>query len=246
LKKEEKDNFILDYIFINKTHLDKLSAFSKNMRSFQAVSFLRNLPLSVYLPSDYEEFVEKQNLFIEKRLDGKRMKKITPKSFVFDIFTNAKLSVNSLLKEPELKPNHEKNGMYVGDKENFPTWLTTNMVNLKILQVLGDMVKQSGGNFIIMDSFKSFENNDSAMRFSSHWLKKLSQFYGFNYIPFYKTLDNLKNEGTSVFWKHDPHLNEKGNEVFADEMFNYFKKDFQNKSMGLNMSTNSLRRVSIQ
>jgi hypothetical protein len=243
LKREEKDNFILDYIFINKTHLDKLDVLSKSMRSFQAISYLGNLPLSVYLPSDYEEFVEKQNLFIERKLDGKRMKKITPNSFVFDIFSSVKVGVNSLLKEPELESNHGKDIRYVGDKENFPTWLTTNMVNLKILQALGNMVKQSGGKFIIIDSFKSFENNDSAMRFSSHWLKKLSQFSGFNYIPFYKTLENFKNEGAPVFWKHDPHLNEKGNEVFADEMFNYFQKDLLDKPMDLNMSTNSLRRI---
>ena len=77
-----------------------------------------------------------------------------------------------------------------------------------------------------MDSFKFFNHFTQYMNFSSIWLEKLSRFYGFKYIPFYKKLNESKNDGIQVMWKYAPHLNEKGNEIFADEMFSFLQKEF--------------------
>ncbi len=226
LYKKELDDFILDYLYINKINLERIKALVESKKSSEVISLLERLPLSIYPPSDYEKFLEKQNLYIEKKMEGERTSKIPASFFLSDIFVSISDKINSISNKKRVKHDHNEEKMFIGDDKNFPTWLTTNLVNLKIFQILGNTVKQSGGRFIIMDSFKFFNHFTQYMNFSSIWLEKLSRFYGFKYIPFYKKLNESKNNGIQVKWKYDPHLNEKGNEIFADVMFNLLQKEF--------------------
>ncbi len=221
LSEEELENFILDYIYIKKTDLERLKILTENKKSYEVISMLENLPLSIYPPNDYEKFIEKQKLYMKFKMEGKRTKKLPPIFFLPKIYKKISLLFN------KRKLKNENKIMFTGDNKNFPTWLTTNLVNLKIFQILGNTVKQSGGRFIIMDSFKFFNDSVVHMNFSSIWLEKLSQFYGFKYIPFYKKLNESKNNGVPVLWEYDSHFNEKGHEVFADLMFDYLQKDFE-------------------
>ncbi len=45
------------------------------------------------------------------------------------------------------------------------------------------------------------------------------------YIPLYKTLNKAKTEGQSLVRKYDPHLNELGNEVLANSLFDFLEKE---------------------
>ncbi len=228
LHKEEFDDFILDYLYINKTVLESIKSFVRNKKSSEAISVLEGLPLSIYPPSDYEKFVEKQNLYIKKKMEGQRSGKIPAGLMLADIFNFVYDKINSPAKSGKLRhdPNEEK--MFIGDDKNFPSWLTTNLVNLKIFQVLGNSAAQSGSRFIIMDSFQFFSDFTRYMSFSSIWLEKLSRFYGFNYIPLYKSLNESRNKEIRVMWEHDPHLNEKGNKIFANVMFDFLQEEFAN------------------
>jgi len=226
LNKTESENFILDYLYINKSKLELIKNLVKKQKSSKLIRFLEQLPLSIYPPSDYEKFIEKQNLYIEKIMEGHRTSKI-PRGFLLsDIFTIAYDKINSFSNNYQQKHDSDEVKMFIGDDKNFPTWLTTNLVNLKIFQILGNSVIQSGSRFIIMDSFRFFNHFTQYMNFSSIWLEKLSRFYQFKYIPFYKKLNESQKNGIQVLWKHDPHLNQKGNEIFADVMFDYLQKEF--------------------
>jgi hypothetical protein len=226
LYKKELDDFILDYLYINKSKLELIKNLVKKQKSSEVIKILEELPLSIYPPSDYKKFIEKQNLYIEKIMGGKRINKISTGFFLYYIFASIYDNAISFSNNEKVKNENSREIMFVGDDKNFPTWLTTNLVNLKIFQILGNTVKQSGSHFIIMDSFKFFSDFNQYMSFSSIWLEKLSQFYGFKYIPFFKKLNESEDSGFQVVWDHDRHLNERGNEIFADVMFNFLQKEF--------------------
>lgn len=226
LSKDETDNFILDYLYIKKIDLERIKVLVNNKKSSEVISALEKLPLSIFLPSDYDKFVERQKLYIEKIMGGKRINKTSTGFFLPHVFASIFKKVNSLSNDEKLRDEHNAEKMFIGDDKNFPTWLTTNLVNLKLFQALGGLVNQSGSRFIILDSFQYFSHFTRYMRFSSIWLEKLSQLYGFKYIPFYKRLNESRENGIPVVWGYDRHLNEKGNEIFADVMFNFLQSEF--------------------
>ena len=51
----------------------------------------------------------------------------------------------------------------------------------------------------------------------------LSEYSNFGYIPLYEKLNRSKQDGNSLRWKYDSHLNELGNQIFADSMFDYIE-----------------------
>ena len=114
-----------------------------------------------------------------------------------------------------------------GVKDRFPSWLTTNLVNLKTLQVLGDSISISKVKFVIVDSFQFHNESIPPTQFASKWLNNLSEYSNFGYIPLYEKLNRSKQDGNSLRWKYDSHLNELGNQIFADSMFDYLKQKLE-------------------
>lgn len=110
-----------------------------------------------------------------------------------------------------------------GDKDDFPSWITTNLINLKTIQTLGTNIIKSEKKFIIVDSFPFHNKPIPPIKSASKWLKELSDHSNFGYIPLYEELNNSTNAGDSPRWKYDSHFNELGNEIFASSIFNYLK-----------------------
>jgi hypothetical protein len=224
IPKKMLQNIPFDLYYINLSHLKMFRELQNKNDINEFFSLLETLPLKVFPPAMNKQFVEEQNKYIKSKMNGKRMIKKEKKSFIIYIFSEIFDKLKKLSKTPKPKENIWEEIRYKGDSKNFPSWLTNNLVNLKLIQVLGNSVKQNKGQFIIIDTFKFYNRSTPPLDFSSEFLQNLSKFSNFGYIPLYNKLDNAKDNGTPVTWKYDPHLNELGNEIFANALFNYLEK----------------------
>ena len=89
--------------------------------------------------------------------------------------------------------------------------------------MLGGEVLNSKSDFIIVDSFQFHNESIPPTQLASNWLSNLSQSFRFGYIKLYEGLNESREKGNSPRWKYDLHLNEIGNEIFANSMFNYLE-----------------------
>jgi len=158
-------------------------------------------------------------------MNGKRMVIRDKRLFLQDIFDNLikRLKVKQLSQKPEskaIKDDHK----YKGDTDNFPSWTTTNLVNLRILSLINRMVLGSGAKFTIIDTLQFHNPPIQPLNYASNLLEKLASIEGMEYMPLYKTFNKAKSEGQSLIWKYDAHLNELGNEIFANSLFDFIEK----------------------
>ena len=158
-------------------------------------------------------------------MGGKRTLKKKKEYFLIDVKLIIQEKIQSLLNLNKGKKSWQKRLHYEsGDKKNFPSWVTTNIVNLKTLKFLGENILSKKSDFIIIDSFQFHSQSIPPTQFASKWLKNLSEYSNFGYIPLYEKLNKSRRYGNSPIWKYDAHLNELGNQIFADAMFDYLKQ----------------------
>ena len=217
----EAKNIIQDYIYISSLDLNRVIKKNENI-----VQKLSHLPLQILDPANYKLFVKQQNDFLNIEMKGKRMIKKKTKWFLYDIFLHFNKVTGSFFEKKELESWKKLSFYTSGDKDNYPSWLTTNLVNLKTLQVLGGKIIKSKRNFVVIDSFQFHSRSIPPTQFASKWLKNLSKYSGFGYIPLYEKLNESMKEGNPPVWKYDSHLNKLGNEIFAKSMFDYLKTRF--------------------
>ncbi len=206
-----------------RSKLDKLVSGSKFKEYFNV---LEKNKLNLFLPSEYEKFIEKQKTFIEREFNGKRIKKQDRQSFVLSFAIELKKQINQFKKLDQgisKKEIGDRIKLFGGKTIHFPSWNVVNHINLKLLQLLGKKINKLSANFIILDSLKFHEPANPPNIFSSMMLKRLCEFNNFGYIPIFKKLNQSKQNGQSPVWKYDPHLNQLGNKIYADQMFQYLK-----------------------
>ena len=187
---------------------------------FNQISYIGKLPFQIFLPKDFQKFVDQQQKFIEKEMGGERILKMGRKSFLMHLMSDMKGRADKFVKNNENERAHYYGS---GDKIDFPSWDTTNWVNLKTLQVLGGEVLNSKSDFIIVDSFQFLNESIPPTQLASNWLSNLSQSFRFGYIKLYEGLNESREKGNSPRLKYDLHLNEIGNEILANSMFNYLE-----------------------
>ena len=212
LSVEERENFVNDFLYINHRELEGLK--------INQISYIGKLPFQIFLPKEFQKFVDQQQKFIKKEMSGERILKMGRKSFLMHLMSDMKGRADKFVKNNE----NERAPYYgSGDKIDFPSWDTTNWVNLKTLQVLGGEVLNSKSDFIIVDSFQFHNESIPPTQLASNLLSNLSQSFRFGYIKLYEGLNESREKGNSPRWKYDLHLNEIGNEIFANSMFNYLE-----------------------
>ena len=212
LSVEERENFINDFLYINHRELEVLK--------FNQISYIGKLPFQIFLPKDFQKFVDQQQKFIREEMGGERILKMERKSFLMHLMSDMKGIADKFVKDNENGREHYYGS---GDKIDFPSWDTTNWVNLKTIQVLGGAVLNSKSDFIIMDSFQFHNESIPPTKLASNWLSNLSQSFHFGHIRLYEGLNESTEKGISPRWKYDMHLNETGNEIFANSMFGYLE-----------------------
>ena len=219
---EEKTNFKNDYLYINSRSLQVIKG-----DIIKLGTNFRNLPLEIFFPKSFKSFVKQQRNYLKEEMNGKRIIKIKPKLFLFNFILNILTNLKNILVTNEIHKNWKQDLRYTsGDKNNFPSWLTTNLVNLRTLLALAEDIINSKSDFAIIDSFQFHSKSIPPTRFASKLLKILSANYHFSYIPVYEKLNKTKQGGASLRWKYDAHLNELGNKIFADSMYDYLKQKF--------------------
>ncbi len=208
-------------IILNKKNWSNIDTLETSGKLKDVLILLEKLPLHINPPLDYETFILQQKKFIKKELNGKRMKKEPRKIFLLDIYSKIKNKITT--KKSVAEENKLRQKKYSGKTKHFPSWNKTNIVNLKLLQHLGNLIKNNG-YFIIIDSFQFHNSANPSTQFASKWLKILSRYSNFGYLPLYEKLNISKDQGNSPRWKYNAHLNKTGNEILANSMFGFLEK----------------------
>ncbi len=212
----------LDFKFIEPKTLEEIKKSFELKKHQKILHYIKRLPFRKTLPSDYNRFIVEQEKYLEKEMDGKRM--IRKRETVLgSILPTIIYKLKEIRKTQSLENNWKNEAMYsTGDSDSL-SWFANNLVNLKTLQVLGGNILNSKSDFIIVDSFQFHSDSVPPTQFSSNWLKNISRYFNFGYIPLYEGLNESREKGNSPRWKYDMHLNVIGNEIFANSMFNYLE-----------------------
>lgn len=225
---EDHKKFVIDYLYINLKDLEAIKPLLNSKNYKQTFQLLNELQLSILNPSEYEKFVKEQNKYIEKKMNGERMIKKEKQWFLLPIFSEFITLLNNIqkVKKSQLKIFNERQKKYAGYTQDFPSWTTTNLVNLKLVQYLNNWVNKSGGQLGLVDTFSFHAEPTPPLSYASNLLNQLALSGNISYIPLYKKLIKSREEGLPTIWKHDPHLNERGNKIFTDSMFDVLEKKF--------------------
>ena len=121
-----------------------------------------------------------------------------------------------------------------GGNENYPLFENVIFTSLKIIDVLGKIIKDTrSGKLILVDMF-NYDGNpmfkrNGGQRFPrmilSDIYRKFAAIRGFGYIPLGSELNIAEMEGKNIHWKYDNHFNVEGNKIFGEQMFNWIVKN---------------------
>ena len=226
LKYRQKEGFnattrSLDFLYIDPNNLKKIKNLLNLNEKEKVLLFLEKLPLQVFPPISFQKFVEEQEKYLKKEMGGKRVVKKAKKLFVLSNLLFFKKQFILFFKVKREKDWWRKKARYTtGSANDFPSWITTNFVNLRTLNVLGEKIKKNKSRVVLVDSFMFHNEAIPPLEFTTNWIKNISSFYSYDYIPLYKRLNESREKGNSPKWKYDGHLNQLGNKIFADAMYN--------------------------
>lgn len=170
----------------------------------------------VRLPAeDFDKFVKLQEELIKDEFSGQRMRKKTQLIIIYQgrILLQQIKNWGRRFYRKYIKITPTQNYQVI-DSEVLK-------VNLKVIEVLGEQVKNSGAHLIVIDASQYFGDQESV----SNALKKLSTENGFGYIPLYDFLLKANANGISTRWTHDGHFNEAGNVILANALHDWITKN---------------------
>ena len=171
----------------------------------------------IRLPAeDFDKFVQLQEKLIQDKFSGQRMQKKTQLItfwYLRKILWRIKKWGRKLYQRYLTTTISTQNRQII-DPEVLK-------VNLKIIEVLGEQVKNSGAHLIVVDASQYFGDQKSV----SNALKKLSTENGFGYIPLYDFLLKANAIGISTRWRYDGHFNEAGNEILANTLYDWITQN---------------------
>jgi len=206
-------------IFESITYL-KISKLGSSKDFKSALNLLKNLKFEINLSRDINQFAKEQNKYLKKEMNDKRSIKKRRRLFLIDIFK--KINFLKSQKKENVSKQRQKN--FTGKTKKFQPFNLISFTNLKLIQELAYNFQNKRSNFTIVDSFQFHNESTPPTQFASKWLKILSEYSNFGYIPLYENLNKSNQNGNSPRWNYDAHLNELGNQIFADSMFDYLEK----------------------
>jgi hypothetical protein len=96
----------------------------------------------------------------------------------------------------------------------------TFLVNLRIIRELKDVVEASGATLAVIDAFRYFDN-DPATSWQSNLLESFCAENEVGYLSVSQRLLRHNEEGEATRWDHDSHLNEAGNQILAEAIYDF-------------------------
>ena len=191
-------------------------------------------PAAIFPPKDYQNFISKQNLFIETEFNGMRIKAKSKKLFVTSLISQFK---NNLLGLQKLNQFEDEELRKLTDvykiknpkeplqgNENFPLFEVPISGALKIIFEMAKAVRQDNAKLIVVDASKSFQRyGQLPAALVAKIMREFCKINNIGYIPLHDLLNQSQKKGEAIHWKYDYHFNEVGNKMFSDSMFDYLK-----------------------
>jgi hypothetical protein len=171
-------------------------------------------------PQDLEEFAAAQQALIENQYGGRRSRRRhhsvlrTCSSSLWgtlEAWAGRACEESGTQQPPALRPR-----LKAADAE----------INLRIIEELGQQVRDSGSHFVVIDDTENQSLGSSNLR---KRMKNLCERQGFGYVPFHADLVEARQQET-LHWPHDYHFNVAGNAVLADAMFRWMREFTGRKS----------------
>jgi hypothetical protein len=220
--------------FVNPDIANELDDLYTKKKFHDYFSKLSNEGLFLVQPKDYKKYVQAQEELIKTKFGGKRVMQKKRKIFVPSLFKEFQSKLQAIQRQFDSKQalnlTIETRKKFSGESKSFPAWLSINHLNFRLLGELSKTIKKSGIKFIAIDTFKHHSKSSSYIDHTSDFLYQSSKYHDFSYIPLYKNLNDSIQRGISPQWKYqghlyEGHLNEIGNQIFADAMYSHIAKN---------------------
>ena len=219
----------LKYINLLTNQIDK-----KTIKSLSKA--VKEIPLVIESPQDYEYFTLKQQELISTQLDGARKKNKDRQSFIFSLISQLNTDLMGLQKmyqpmEKELKTLVDvykiQNPLRpLEGNSNFVLFEVALALNLKVIHYMAKTVQQNGSKFVVVDATKSLPRyGQLPAALGTKIMEKFCELNNIGYIPLHDQLNKFNKEGVVTHWKYDWHFTEDGQKIFSNSMFDYLKKN---------------------
>lgn len=195
-------------------------------------------PLTVFQPTQLDEFAGRQNEKIRNEFGGGRVKKEKRRFYLKEVMNDIRKNGLKKLRgyfDPNVKLEkeiHHFRDIYFTEDDakplrgnkNFPDFEGTIIINLKIVDELNKAVKSDGARLVVVDATLNLINRGRLpAQLLSTVLQKYCLVKGIGYLPLHNYLNDANREGVKTSFPMDGHLNEDGNRIFAESMADWLR-----------------------
>ena len=197
---------------------------------------IKEKPIVISPPNDYEYFISKQQELISSQFNGARQKIKDRQSFIFSLFSQLndnllglqklnQFTQEELRKLTEIYKINDSNQPLQGN-ENFPLFEVAIAVNLKVIHQMAKVVQENGSKLVLVDGTKNLVRyGQLPAALGTKIMEKFCELNNIGYIPLHDQLNKFNKEGVVTHWKYDWHFTEDGQKIFSNSMFDYLKKN---------------------
>ena len=102
---------------------------------------------------------------------------------------------------------------------------STLAINLKVIEVLGDQVKKTNSQIIVVDASGYYFNPARPDKNLSKQLEIFCLEHEYGYVNLSHDLQKVNSNGIRTRWIYDGHFNEMGNNIFAESMYQWLQNN---------------------
>ena len=137
------------------------------------------------------------------------------------------LKSNLMAIQSRISSGHKKRQLrkYVFHRPGYPLWKFVVYINMRLLGHLSEDVSKIGATLVVLDAITFHKGTNPYLEKVSGSVKAFAKYKGFGYIPIYKKFQESVKVGRSPIWKFDRHLNEHGNKVLANSIYNFLSEN---------------------
>jgi hypothetical protein len=164
---------------------------------------------------DFDEFVKVQEELRQQEFGGERILRRPRKSMVVDFMKriyNFGLALNRKLYSSVDDRVLDSSLLEKSDIDE-----QTLLVNLKVIEELGQEVGRRNGTLVIVDAARYSNSSDML----SQTIERFCTEKRFGYVPLSDYLLKANKNGIATRWVHDGHFNEAGNAIFAEAIYDW-------------------------
>ncbi len=168
---------------------------------------------------DFDEFVRFQQELVRTKFSGGRVLRKKSGFFLRERVLESLRSLSGLLISLQRRWHPSR----VAPAESEPALdPATLALNLRILEELGEQIREVGAHFVVVDVARYFNPQSTEL---STQLEELCATRGFGYISLSDPLIQANRDGIPTHWNYDGHFDESGNRIFAEAMYQWIVRE---------------------